>query len=122
MEALFNNYKQAFDEFDAVRIASHYRLPCAVSDADGVLVFDNKDALIDKFRSNCKSMRAMGYVRSEFNILSELPMGSNTTAVNIGWRVQLERGDIEFRCLYICHYSEQHWQIFSANVFEGSFD
>ncbi len=122
MRILFTKYKKAFDNFDANGIASNYKIPCSVSDADGSLVFDNKEGLIDKFSSNCKFLHSMGYVGSEFNILSEMSMGSNAKSLNIGWRVNLKSNIVEFRCLYVCHLEEEQWKIFSANVYDVSFD
>ncbi|WP_088328992.1 hypothetical protein [Lacimicrobium sp. SS2-24] len=120
MEELFIKYAAAFDAFDPEKIASLYRLPCAVSDADGVQTFTDKAALIKKFFANCKAMRGFGYQKAQFNILEKQQLGKKKVAVTIGWRIMTVGSHIDFRTLYICHQIENAWYIFSANVYEGS--
>jgi len=121
MNNFFQKYSEAFDSLDANTIASLYMTPCATSDSDGVQVFYNRESLLKKFHNNCLSMKSMGYKSSNFNILSETNLGKESKAINIGWRVELEKSEIEFRSLYICQKSNNRWLIFSANVYEGSF-
>ena len=122
MDELFQNYSRAFDSLIASRIVALYTLPCSTSDGDGSNVFTDKESLTNKFEENFKSMKSMGYQSSDFNILSEISMGETAKAVNIGWRVSTEHGEIEFRSLYICHREKDNWLIFSANVYEGKFN
>ncbi|MCW8109110.1 ketosteroid isomerase family protein [Alteromonas ponticola] len=121
MEEFFRKYTTAFDVFDAEKIASFYRLPCAISDADGVQTFIDRAALLEKFSSNCEAMRSFGYLQAEFNILDEQQLGLGKVAITIGWRIKTVNSNIDFRTLYICHQIEHTWYIFSANVYEGSF-
>ena len=121
MDKLFQKYSDAFDSLDPNAIVSLYMIPCATSDGDGTQVFSKKEALLEKFEKNCLSMKTMGYSSSSFNILSETSMGEESKAINIGWRVQFEKSEIEFRSLYICQKISNQWYIFSANVYEGSF-
>lgn len=62
-----------------------------------------------------------GYQSAQFNILQIQGLGQDKAAVTIGWRINTESKKIDFRTLYICHNVNQHWLIFSANVYEGSF-
>lgn len=122
MNELFENYTRAFDSLNASEIAGLYTLPCSTSDNDGSSVFTDKKSLIGKFEENCSSMKVMGYQSSVFKILNEIEMGENSRAVNMGWRVTTVDGEIEFRSLYICHKQENNWLIFSANVYQGTFN
>lgn len=122
MEELFNNYAAAFDKLDAELIASLYRLPCAISDADGVQTFTDRAALAGKFRKNCAALRTIGYLKATFHILHVEQFSHHESLVTVGWRVSTAQSDIEFRTLYICHQVEQRWLLFSANVYPGSFD
>jgi hypothetical protein len=121
MEELFNKYTKAFDALDPDAIASLYRLPCAISDADGTQTFTDRFALIKKFASNCESMRNFGYKYAQFNILQQQPLGQDKIAATIAWRVNTDDSNIDFRTLYICHFVDSDWLVFSANVYQGSF-
>lgn len=121
MEELFKKYTAAFDSFNPEEIADLYRLPCAISDADGAQTFTNRSDLIKKFKDNCQAMRNFGYQYARFNILQHQALGQGKIAVTIGWRIKTETSDIDFRTLYICHFVNQDWLVFSANVYEGGF-
>ena len=49
METLFNKYAEAWNAYNPEAIANLYRLPCAISDADGVETYTDKSSLIKKF-------------------------------------------------------------------------
>jgi hypothetical protein len=121
MEELFSNYAKAFDELNPELIASAYRLPCAISDADGVQTFTDMPSLVSKFSKNCDALRKLGYQQAKFNILSFEQLGNNEVLVQVGWRVNTINTNIDFRTLYICHQMDQRWFLFSANVYPGSF-
>ncbi len=121
MEALFNQYTAAFDALDPNAIADLYRLPCAISDADGVQVFTDKTDLVSKFSANCETMKSLGYQHAQYVLLREELLGQQQMLVNVGWRVFTESSQLEFRTLYICHLVEAGWRIFSANVYAGKF-
>ncbi len=119
--SLFKNYQTAFDNFDGSVIAENYKIPCAITDADGCAVFDNRANLINKFTRNCEQLTSLGYQSSELKIGDVKALGDAATSVDIGWRVKLAQGEIEFRTLYLCHKSNQEWHIFNAQVYPGSF-
>jgi hypothetical protein len=121
MEELLNNYAAAFDKLNPELIASLYRLPCAISDADGVQTFTDKATLVSKFDKNCEALHKLGYQQAKFNILSSEQLGNHELLVHVGWRVSTGSTDIDFRTLYICHQIEQRWLLFSSNVYPGSF-
>ncbi|WP_306519927.1 hypothetical protein [Rheinheimera sp.] len=121
MEELFNHYAAAFDGLKPELIAALYRLPCAISDADGVQVFTDTTSLLSKFTKNCDSLRNLGYQKALFNILSVEPLGQKELLVHVGWRVHTINSAIDFRALYICHHIAQDWFIYSANVYPGTF-
>ena len=121
MEELFKKYTEAFDAFNSEVIASLYRLPCAISDADGTQTFTDRPALIEKFALNCESMRNFGYQHAQFKIMQEQPLGQDKVAVTTAWRVNAGNSNIDFRTLYVCHFIDNKWFIFSANVYQGSF-
>lgn len=122
MEQLFSDYATAFDALNPELIASLYRLPCAISDADGVQVFTDRPTLVSKFSKNCQTLRQLGYQRAKFTILSVEQLVNNELLVHVGWRVTTDNADIDFRTLYICHQIEQRWFLFSANVYPGCFN
>lgn len=122
MEELLNNYAAAFDKLDPKLIANLYRLPCAISDADGVQTFTDRPTLVSKFSKNCQTLRQLGYQKAKFTILSVEQLGNNELLVHVGWRVSTGNADIDFRALYICHQIEQRWFLFSANVYPGCFN
>jgi hypothetical protein len=121
MEELFNNYTEAFNTLNSDAIASLYRLPCAISDADGTQTFTDRPALIKKFALNCESMRNFGYQCAQFKILQEQPLGQDKVAVTVAWRVKASNSNLDFRTLYVCHFIDDKWLVFSANVYQGSF-
>lgn len=121
MEELLNNYAAAFDQLDPKLIANFYRLPCAISDADGVQTFTDRATLVSKFSKNCEALQKLGYHHAKFNILSSKQLGNNELLVDVGWRVSTDSSNIDFRTFYICHQVEQRWLLFSANVYSGSF-
>ena len=121
MEEFFIKYKAAFDALDPEFIASLYRLPCAISDADGVQTFTDNASLIGKFERNCEAMRNFGYQQAKFNIISHNQLAKNEILVDVGWRVVTTDTNIDFRTLYICHKIDHAWFIFSANVYPGGF-
>lgn len=126
MNKLFDEYKAAFDQFDAEAICRCYQLPCAISDGDGESVFDSPEALLDKFQNNCATMEKIGYQSSTYHIESQQPMGDNACAVTIQWNVVTAQQTINFYSLYICHkmknantkdVNTEAWKIFTANVY-----
>ena len=117
----FKSYKQAFDQFNPESIASHYKLPCIISDLNGFNSYNSLDRLVAKFSINCKSMKDMGYCGSELLMGDIKKLGIDTVSVDIGWRVQLATGPYDFRTLYLCHQENENWQIFSAVVYAGDF-
>jgi hypothetical protein len=121
MEELLSDYAAAFDKLDPNLIANLYRLPCAISDADGVQTFTDRPSLISKFSKNCDALQKLGYQQAKFNILSSEQLSNKELLVHVGWRVSASNSDIEFRTLYIGHQIEQRWLLFSANVYPGSF-
>ncbi len=121
MEELFKTYTAAFDAFAPDAISNLYRLPCAISDVDGVQTYTQKAELIKKFTANCQTMDNLGYQYAQFNILQKQSLGKDKMAVTIGWRIKTLNSNIDFRTLYICHLVNETWLIFSANVYEGSF-
>ena len=121
MEEFFKKYTEAFDALNSEAIANLYRLPCAISDADGTQTFTDRPALIEKFALNCKSMRNFGYKRAQFKIMQEQPLGQDKVSVTVAWRIDTANANIDFRTLYICHFIDNKWFTFSANVYQGSF-
>lgn len=122
MDELFSKYLAAFDAFDATAIANLYRLPCAITDGDGVQTYSDRSELEAKFSKNCDTMGNFGYQSAQFNILQTQELGEEQVAVTVGWRITTTSSDIDFRTLYICHILEDSWFIFSANVYPGTFD
>ena len=121
MEDFFKKYTAAFDSLNPEEIANLYRLPCAVSDSDGVQTYTNKSELIAKFAANCVSMKNFGYLNAQFNVLEKQFLSPTEVVVNIAWRVITKSNQIDFRTLYICHKVGHAWLIFSANVYQGNF-
>lgn len=121
MNEFFREYTNAFDALDANEIASLYRIPCAISDADGDQVFSDKSALIKKFEANCKALRELGYQGAQFNIIEQQQLEQDKKSVTIGWRIETAVSNIEARTLYICHKINGSWCIFSTNVYSGGF-
>ncbi|MDB2331153.1 ketosteroid isomerase family protein [Alteromonas sp.] len=97
MEELFNKYTEAFNAFEPEAIASLYRLPCAISDADGVQTFTERTALVAKFALNCESMRNFGYQHAQFTILEQQALGKDKVAATVGWRVTVNDSNVDFR-------------------------
>ena len=118
----FETYQNGFDKFDPSAIASHYAIPCSVLDVDGLQFFSSHADLLEKLSSNCHSMKGMGYSGSEFSIHEIGVLGTAAVSVDLGWRVQLESGLLDFRTLYICRKIEDQWQVFNAIVYEGVYD
>ncbi|MBU2978808.1 ketosteroid isomerase family protein [Alteromonas sp. C1M14] len=121
MEEFFKKYTEAFDALNSEAIANLYRLPCAISDADGTLTFTERSALIKKFALNCESMRNFSYQSAQFKIMQEQTLGQDKVAVTVAWRVNAGNSNIDFHTLYVCHFIDNKWFIFSANVYQGSF-
>lgn len=121
MEELLTSYALAFDKLDPQLIANLYRLPCAISDADGVQTFTDRSTLVPKFRENCEVLRQLGYQKAKFNVHSSEHLSDNEVVVHVGWRVNTSISDIDFRAFYICHQVERRWFLYSANVYPGSF-
>ncbi|OOF23201.1 hypothetical protein BZJ19_13190 [Salinivibrio proteolyticus] len=122
MEELFKKYNAAWDALNPRAIADLYRLPCAISDSDGVNVFCDNLSLTKKLTKNCEDMASFGYLEAKFNILNQHSLDTDQVAVTIGWRIRTASQDIEFRALYICHQIEEKWYVYSANVYRGSFN
>ncbi|ACA85717.1 hypothetical protein Swoo_1425 [Shewanella woodyi ATCC 51908] len=117
LTSLFQSYCQAFDDKDAVAISSKYTIPCAISDADGALVFNEHSALLEKFASNCNRLGELGHQYSEFVLSEQRQLGKGVAMVDVGWRVYFTDRSSEFRCLYIVHKTEPGWRIFSAHLY-----
>jgi len=118
--SFFHSYKQAFDAFDHKAISLHYMLPCATSDYDGALVFNDMVELQNKFLQNCQNMQNIGYSGSDLKIESIQLLGSKTASIDIKWSVILEKESYEFGGLYVCFYQQDRWKIFSASVYAVS--
>lgn len=121
MEDFFSKYSAAFDALDPESITALYRLPCAISDADGVCTYSDKPKLIEKFARNCDTMRKFGYQSSLFNFHSVRDLSDTEIAIDVGWRVITANENIDFKTFYICHQLNGKWLVFNANVYRGSF-
>lgn len=121
MNELFTKYTKAFSSFDAEAISKLYRLPCAISDADGIQTFTDRSQLKDKFLGNCASMRDIGFKKAQFKILESKELSKQQQVLTIAWCVDTNQSSIEFRALYICHKIDASWYIFSANVYPGTY-
>lgn len=121
MDELLSSYAAAFDKLDPNLIADAYRLPCAISDADGVQTFTDRASLVSKFSKNCDALQKLGYQQAKYNILNSQQLSNNELIVHVGWRVSTNHSDIDFRTLYICHQIEHRWFLFSVHVYPGSF-
>ena len=122
IKSLFDSYNNAFDTRDHVKITALYTLPCATSDGDGQHVFRTEREVLEKFKTVCLNMKTMGCLHSEYKILKQESLGDKACAVTLGWKVHTENNAIEFRAHYICHKVEGQWKIFSAQVFNGTFE
>ena len=119
LNQLFKSYQQAFKQFNPKAIASHYKLPCLISDVDGQQCFTNLDKLTTKFANSCNNMQEMGYIDSEFTIGEIKTLDDKLVSVGMGWRAQFETGPYEFRTLYLCSQENDSWLIFSAVVYDA---
>ncbi len=84
MEELFQKYTATFDTLSLDAIASLYRLPCEISDADGVQTYTDKSELVSKFSANCEAMKSFGYKNAQFNILDKQPLIKKEMAILAG--------------------------------------
>ncbi|MEM0911187.1 MAG: hypothetical protein AAGJ37_09445 [Pseudomonadota bacterium] len=122
VEAFFKKYVKAWDSFDADSIATFYRLPCAISDSDGVRTYSDAAELRKKFEKNYNDMYGFGYKSARFNILNQSNLSQDQVAITVGWRIKTETQKLEFRTLYICHLLNDAWLIVSANIYPESFE
>lgn len=81
MEEFFQQYTVAFNTLDAEAISQLYRLPCAISDADGVQAFTDKPSLISKFQANCHALKNAAYQKVSFNIINIDNLGADKVSV-----------------------------------------
>lgn len=121
LTSLLNEYTSAFLALDANAIAKLYRMPCAIVDADGTQVFQDYNSLYAKFAANCLQLQQLGVSQVQFQIVAIDTLNETQACMHVAWRVSLANANIDFRALYICHQQKQQWQIFSANVYPGSF-
>ncbi len=114
----FKSYQKGFDDFLAMNIASHYHVPCLISDVDGLNVFNHHEQLINKFMDNCEKMKSIGYSDSDFTIRMIKSLGMDKVEVDLLWTVTLDSGPFQFATLYSCLKSNDQWKIFNATVYD----
>lgn len=119
LNQLFTSYQQAFKQFDSKAIASHYKFPCLIFDADGQQCFTNFDKLTAKFANSCNNMQEMGYIDSEFTIGEINILNDKLVSVDMCWKAQFETEPYEFRTLYLCSLENTSRRIFSTVVYNA---
>jgi len=117
----FNSYQQAFDSFDSNAIANHYCHPCLISDVDGLKSYENRTQLKTKFKTNCETMKSLGYSGSEYLIRQSHAITEQDFLIDIAWRVLLAKEPYDFRSFYVCKKSEDTIKIAHAVVYQGDF-
>jgi ketosteroid isomerase-like protein len=119
-ETFFQQYANAFNQFDAEAITAHYACPCAVTDGDGALVFESMAPIIEKFSNNTRSLKDMGYVNSTFKVIEQTPMPPNSHAIHIAWYSTFADSSFTYKCLYICKQINGEWKITTAHVYQDA--
>lgn len=52
-ELLFRDYAEAFNDFDAERIASFFHIPCFMTDRERVVPYATRDTLVQNMHALC---------------------------------------------------------------------
>lgn len=114
LTTFFNGYQAAWDGFDGEAIARHYHAPVTIQDGDGLHHYPTQEALVSKFVANCARFRELGYQGSTLVIDECLARGEAAATLDIGWRVTLAAGPLNFRTTYLCATVGQDWRIIAA--------
>ena len=110
----FLRYADAFENFDAERIANCFNLPAMILGATGAGVFQNRQELIGNFDAVNANHRSIGFNRAELIecTVAETPAPS-VVQVSTTWRFLNEAG-IEIYCFpmeyVMCRYLDG-WKI-----------
>ncbi|MFK8021172.1 MAG: hypothetical protein AB8B86_15510 [Pseudomonadales bacterium] len=120
LQTLFDSYRLAFDSFDADAIATHYCLPSATCDGDGLRVFSRRTELVIKFEANCVGFKDMGYQSAKFSVVDWQQLSADRACVNLCWRIQLSNDFIEFCTMYACVLEASGWRVFSAVAYPAA--
>ncbi|MFK8050825.1 MAG: hypothetical protein AB8B81_20535 [Halioglobus sp.] len=117
----FTSYRNAWDRFSGADIAAHYRIPTIIMDGDGLSTYTSREELVSKLQTNCDTFKNMGYLNAEFLVGHFHPCGDDAFTIDLGWRVNVASGPVEYRTAYTCAAVDAQWCIVSAISYKGSF-
>ncbi|MFK8029389.1 MAG: hypothetical protein AB8G18_04055 [Gammaproteobacteria bacterium] len=117
IETFFASYINGYDDFDAIKIASHYTVPCVVLDSTGIETFTDTEALVAKMAVYCDGFKQAGYKKARFVCEQYVSLGEHACFVDLHWKIELEGRELEYKTAYIIHLTQDVWKINNATVY-----
>ena len=118
LQKFFISYRDAFNAFDARRIAEHFTIPAALSDDGGPQVFMSFEALVEKFETYCRYFHEIGYVDGEFETAAVKQLDASSVMTELQWRLDTTSETRHFRSVYLCQQVDDRWKIFCAQAYQ----
>lgn len=110
--ALFEDYANGYDDFDADAIADCFAFPATIWQFAKGNVFADREELLENIEALLEVFDREGIVHSSFEILAKAISGPSAL-MTLSWRQEREDGDPALA--FICHYcllrSEEGWRI-----------
>jgi hypothetical protein len=86
-EDYFRGYASAFDDFDAVRVASYFYCPCVMVSPDFVASLDTEEAILRNSEGILRHHEAEGYGRAAVSDFGVDRPAENLAIVAVRWRI-----------------------------------
>ena len=109
---MFEDYRAAFDDFDADMIADCFAYPSTIWQFGKGNVFADEEELLENIETLLDVLDKEGAVRSEYAIAAALVSG-DTALVTLNWS-QVDASDepvLEFTCHYHLLFDGDAWRI-----------
>ncbi|MEO0636227.1 MAG: DUF4440 domain-containing protein [Pseudomonadota bacterium] len=115
--ALFADYADGLNDFDADAIVDLFAFPATVWQFGKGHVFADADELLENVEALLAAFDGAGVVTSSFSIRSALqPDGGSSACAAVDWTQENASGEIihTFRCAYLLLLDDEQWFIASV--------
>ena len=109
---LFDDYRAAFDDFDADAVADCFAYPNVIWQFGKGNVFADDEELLENIEKLLAALDKEGVVASDYEVLAGY-VGGDTAVATLSWTQSDAQGEpvIEFTCHYHLIYDGDAWRI-----------
>ncbi len=122
LEKLFQQYIEAFSEYDLNKVARCYQLPCSLSTPDRMIVVENEHAFNQEFSDIFQQLLQANTQQINALNASYLALNSHLALTCVDWAFINDEGETfaDFSAFYHIDIREDNGKIISVSSFDLS--